>query len=220
MMLRSLSAAFVLSVVAGQPLPPGTVDCKAPKTATDKLICANPALVALDDRLGRFYGTALDFMDGSMCMKNDQRAWLDDVRDKCTTPTCLRDAYQQRLGTLSAMQPGMNGGKATDLPATRRLRFFIAPVDPVDANRIAGTAPFEGRGVIEHELDKGGFVVRTPDGAAHTIISDLAVDPGAFAVLDQLRKDKTPVIVTGPHGIVDKTQPAFDNHGCIAVYSK
>lgn len=219
-MTRILSAAFALCMVAVPQLPPGAVDCAKPGTPAERLVCANPELRALDDRLGRFYGTALDFMDGSLCMKNDQRAWMADVRDKCTTTACLRDAYLKRLGALSLLQPGMNGANASDLPVTPRLRLFVPPVDPVDASRIAGSAPFEGRGVIGYEMNKGGFVLDTLDGTVHAIISDLAIDPGSHAGLDQLRAARTKVLVIGRHGLVDKTLPAFDNHFCIAIFQQ
>lgn len=219
-MTRILCALFALCVAVSAQTAPGAVDCSKPGTAIDRMVCANPDVRALDDRLGRSYGTALDFMDGSVCMKNDQRTWLDDVRNKCTTTACLGEAYRSRLATLSALQPGMNGAKNVDLPSIPRLRFFISPVDPIDAIRIAGSTPFEGRGVIGYVLNRGGFVLDTLDGVTHTIITEMAIEPGTYAQLDQLRSDKTRVIIKGRHGVADKTVQAFDNHYCIAVYQQ
>ena len=155
-----------------------------------------------------------------MCLKNDQRAWLTAVRNRCETPACLTQAYRTRLSALAGWQPGNHTAKGSDLPVAPRLRLFIAPVDPLEANKVPGSVAYEGRGTIGHVLDKGGFVLDAADGSVHAIISDLAIAPATFVQLDLLRTQKTRVIVSGRHGQLDKTTQAFDNRYCIAVYEQ
>jgi hypothetical protein len=154
-----------------------------------------------------------------MCLRNDQRAWLTAVRNRCTTRACLHDAYLKRLGALADLQPGMDPVKSQDLPETPRLRLFVPPVDRHEANVVSGAAHYEGRGTIDYVMNKGGFVLAEKNGTQHAIISDMAIQPETYTQLDRLKTEKQAVVVGGQHGRLDKTLLGFDNRSCIAVYA-
>jgi uncharacterized protein YecT (DUF1311 family) len=197
---------------------PSAIDCAKATTRVDKLICADASLVASDERLTRFYAAALDAMDSPACIRNDQRDWLVNTRNRCTTPACLRAAYQRRLGTLLLLQPGINVPNNLELPAVPRLRWMIPTVGPPDAPVLRST-PFTARGTIGYDLNKGGYVLDSGDGLLHTLIPEMLIEPKTYVQLGVLKDMKTAVTVTGRHAVAPGNRPMFDNRYCVAIYS-
>lgn len=211
----------LLCFVLGAGGPGQAFDCSKAATAVEKRICRDGDLKALDDRLDRFYAAAMDVMQQSACLRNDERVWLSNVRNRCTTPACLRDAYLKRLGTLAGLQPGMNLPKGgDDLPAVPRLRLFIPPAGRLEANIVRSGTRYEARGLIGYVLDNGGFVLIADDGSVHALISDMAINPDTYVALGVLKDQHAKVIVIGQHGRLDGSTLAFDNRSCIAVYEQ
>ncbi|QBQ39200.1 DUF1311 domain-containing protein [Pseudoduganella plicata] len=63
------------------------------------MICAQPALSALDGELAKAYEAARR-SGRHPGLLAQQRAWLADVRDRCTDAACLRAAYTTRIAAL------------------------------------------------------------------------------------------------------------------------
>ena len=62
-------------------------DCGLPAlTAAERMVCATPALSTLDDQLSDAYKQSRA-RDNAVVA--DQRRWLADVRNRCTTAACL-----------------------------------------------------------------------------------------------------------------------------------
>ncbi|HEY9028304.1 MAG TPA: lysozyme inhibitor LprI family protein [Burkholderiaceae bacterium] len=74
-------------------------DCTRAASTVERTICADPALSAQDDRLTALFN---ERKAHDKSVVTAQRAWLHDVRDKCTTADCLATAYAARLQALSA----------------------------------------------------------------------------------------------------------------------
>lgn len=87
---------FFLSVESGA----ASFDCRKASTQVENLICADSALSGLDDDLERAYRTA---KIGNSDVRVNQRDWLLNVRNQCTTNVCLEVAYTNRLNALKGM---------------------------------------------------------------------------------------------------------------------
>lgn len=93
----SLLAVLALPVTAGA----AGFDCRKASTSIEKMICGDPKLSELDDRLMAAYKAALG-TGSADTIKADQRTWLTTVRNKCTDARCLEQAYATRLQALSS----------------------------------------------------------------------------------------------------------------------
>lgn len=125
-------------------------DCGLPTlTATEHMICATPALSTLDDQLGEAYKQS---RARDKAVAADQRRWMADVRDKCTTAACLETAYARRIAELKGdTDAGCAVSEAT----------------------LAGTWENTGKG--GREFDSLAFLVEA--GAANSFVSWLHSAP-------------------------------------------
>lgn len=89
---------WLLALVAGQAGAAG-FDCARAGTAVERMICAQPALSALDDQLAKAYDAARR-SGRHPGLLAQQRDWLTKVRDRCTDATCVRAAYTSRIAAL------------------------------------------------------------------------------------------------------------------------
>ena len=88
-----LAAAAALPTLAAA----ASFDCAKARTSVEHLICADPALSALDERLATAYKAA-SAHDGKL--RAQQREWISGTRNKCDSTACLSQAYTQRLQAL------------------------------------------------------------------------------------------------------------------------
>ena len=71
-------------------------NCAKAVTDVERLICTDRSLAAMDVELSKRVKAS-----PNANTKAIQIQWLKDVRDACTDLSCLRDAYQIRLETIS-----------------------------------------------------------------------------------------------------------------------
>lgn len=76
-------------------------DCAKAQTPIERSICSSPPLSELDSSLALAYKGALERSPSPDQLRAEQRTWLRDIRNKCTSPVCLTDTYQQRITALS-----------------------------------------------------------------------------------------------------------------------
>jgi uncharacterized protein YecT (DUF1311 family) len=74
-------------------------DCAKAGTRVERMICAQPALSALDDQLGKAYDAARRSGHRPTLLA-EQREWLMKVRDRCSDAACLRTVYTARIAAL------------------------------------------------------------------------------------------------------------------------
>ncbi len=79
------------------------MDCKAAREKTEKLVCANARLMALDEALNKLYRETLASAKNPEALKREQLAWLRTLRAGCDSESCLEQAYGERLITLEAV---------------------------------------------------------------------------------------------------------------------
>lgn len=109
--LRNYAAAALFGVALSAALSPSptvaaSFSCMAVEdlSGAERMVCRNPALGALDERLDSWYRRALvraGYFEQTDQVRAEQRAWLDR-RNACgASYFCLRRAYKQRIRTLS-----------------------------------------------------------------------------------------------------------------------
>ncbi|MCP9759643.1 DUF1311 domain-containing protein [Aquitalea sp. S1-19] len=89
-----LPAALLLSSAAQ------AFDCQRAASPDERLICAEPALIALDKELSDLYRATLSASPRPALLKAQQRAWLAVERARCRDEPCLSATYRARLQTL------------------------------------------------------------------------------------------------------------------------
>ncbi|OYD83919.1 lysozyme inhibitor LprI family protein [Azospirillum brasilense] len=190
-----LLALPTAAVAAGFP-------CSKATTPTEKAICADPALSALDGKLAATYRAALDRLSGASpeesaavaAVKADQRAWLHD-RDSCRADAaCLRRAYDGRVAVLSFR----TDATAPSSPIGRYVGRFdhegfisvaaIALRNGTVAVSVSGAEPSAGRWVCDFSGigrldDKGRLMVGTPDAEGGGLIL-VAEEDGGMIIPD------------------------------------
>ena len=76
-------------------------DCNKATTVTEKAICADPELSALDELLD----IALEKSKKQVSV-DDQKQWIE-LREQCENKNCLREKIGTRIGTLLAISDGL-----------------------------------------------------------------------------------------------------------------
>lgn len=75
-------------------------DCAKAKTKIDKLVCGDPKLSDLDDKLTALYNKVLAQSPVPEDTKQQQREWVKDPRNLCKNADCLERAYTNRISDL------------------------------------------------------------------------------------------------------------------------
>lgn len=97
--MRAVVAFIFLFLSAGTHA--ASFDCNKASTPVEKAICADPVLSSLDDNLSSVYRAALKLAPDPNLLKSQQRAWLVNILKNCTDTTCIANAYQSRINSLS-----------------------------------------------------------------------------------------------------------------------
>lgn len=77
-------------------------NCKYAKRPAEKLICADPALAALDRQLAETLLTLSGQPLDQKALRTEEDNWLLTVRNACETKACIADAYKKRMAELLA----------------------------------------------------------------------------------------------------------------------
>jgi uncharacterized protein YecT (DUF1311 family) len=95
-------------------------DCGKASTKAERLICDNPYISELDDKLSAAYKAALKNKQQANAIRAAQRDWLE-VRNECEDALCLLSSYEDRLKALGV---GNIYPDRTEKPSERQ-RYFI-----------------------------------------------------------------------------------------------
>lgn len=96
-----------LSVVGALALLPSSAiaqsfDCRKATTAVEKMICADRELSTLDEQMARAFSDARKQVAANVIA---QVAWLRDIRNRCASVDCLKNAYRMRIAALEKLNP-------------------------------------------------------------------------------------------------------------------
>jgi len=99
-------ASALLARVMVAPRVERISDCSsAAASRADTLVCADPALSAMDHRLAQTVARARDQVDDPAALQREQEHWRGHVRNACNTTRCLQQAYGRRIAQLDALTP-------------------------------------------------------------------------------------------------------------------
>ena len=127
-MLRVAPIAVLLTLFA-ETVAGASFNCARASTAVEKMICADPSLSRLDERLAAQYAAAMEHADSGL-LRSGQRAWLRETRPACDDAACLRLAYRQRIEELAA--PIDEAACSTIASLDSRFRSLAIPEPQID----------------------------------------------------------------------------------------
>jgi len=76
-------------------------DCSKARTLIEKSVCDTPTLSAKDDQLNALYKPLMT----RRIYRELETRWVNEVRDRCQTATCLERAYDLQIRNLTALPP-------------------------------------------------------------------------------------------------------------------
>lgn len=173
---RRFGAALVVGLVflLDSAAQSASFSCDLAKSATEKTICSDAELSALDEHLGRYYSAARSVLKSAdSCLVSDQRNWLRAQRDSCSDAACLRQAYLRRLAELDPLQPGVTRIRNIQLPSVKALVWIVPPAqDQIAAPVNKEAKPLIAQGAILNEVSGGGdgYVLSAGDGRRMLIV--------------------------------------------------
>jgi uncharacterized protein len=92
---------LLVALSAPATLLAASFDCAKASSRIEKLICGNPKLSQMDERLYSAYLEALATTDNPVSLRTEQRRWVSDVRGKCTDAACLETTHATRITELA-----------------------------------------------------------------------------------------------------------------------
>ncbi|HEY4200892.1 MAG TPA: lysozyme inhibitor LprI family protein [Devosiaceae bacterium] len=106
-MLNSVKrAAFLFALLFAGGAFAASFDCSKNLSAQEKVVCDDPALSALDEKLAGVYAFAQDVAGSPASLRQAQRNWIARRRAACEDATCLKASYEKRISELSAYLDG------------------------------------------------------------------------------------------------------------------
>jgi uncharacterized protein len=114
-MYRLFKVSIWCFVLAGVVINAGAAsfDCTRAGRPAEKLVCTDKGLSGLDTVLARLYIKRQEVVVDPAITAADQKAWLRDVRDKCTDIKCLRSAYGKRIARFNEENASFDCDKAS-----------------------------------------------------------------------------------------------------------
>ena len=134
-------------------------DCRKAHTFVERAICGNKHLSTLDDRLENAYRSALAIAFDPEALKEEQRRWLTDVRNRCQDNRCLNRAYEQRLQSLSGY-----ADRQRSSIGSRSCKF--SDLSLPDNYSIVAAGGYAGR-LLDFQIDQSGHKATQMDVAVH-----------------------------------------------------
>lgn len=94
----AIAVCLILTIFAANVDAAG-FDCSKAKSSTEKTICGDPMLSTLDSEMAALYGRLIKGDDKHNLALN-QKNWLHNVRDVCSSVECLKAAYTEHIAFL------------------------------------------------------------------------------------------------------------------------
>jgi aspartyl protease family protein len=123
-MINRFQATAILLLVPTVSYSAG-FDCRKASTLVEQLICRDKKLSALDDQMALAFKSGKTASDDPERLRFEQRQWIENIRDACTSLDCLYNAYDARLAELAS--GGIRSG-GTGKPGKRNISGFEVPL--------------------------------------------------------------------------------------------
>ena len=204
--MRLALLALLVPCAAGA----ASFDCAKAATRTEKAICTDAELSALDEHLGRFYFAARDRLaENASCVASDQRDWIRR-RNACADGACLKKTYLERLAELVALQPGMYLPRNLELPRAPALVWAIATPEEMKGDPKVASKPFRAEGRLER--GDNGIAVGN-----YVLIGDMFLG-GATATALPVLIETGKTARFSARGFLRDDSGYFDNQYCVYLY--
>lgn len=159
----NLRSAMILAVLTISPMAAHAAgfDCAKAASPTEKAICADAGLSALDGQLAAAWKKALAKGGDTAALKAEQLKWLEQ-RDRCDSDApCLGDRYRERLASLNGAPLAADrwqqtwyrdsdnpsfGGVLTFTGTAPRLHFELSGNNGANTGGLAGDIELHGDG--------------------------------------------------------------------------
>ena len=111
-------------------------DCRKASTLVEQLICRDRKLSTLDDQMASAFKSSKTASDDPERLRLEQRRWIENIRDACTSLDCLYNAYVSRLAELAsagirnggAGKPGKRNTSGSEVPLIESGSVYEVPV--------------------------------------------------------------------------------------------
>jgi uncharacterized protein len=210
---------FVL-LAAAVPAFAASFECQRNENRVERLICSDSVVSDLDEVLARYYaGAQGSLRENAACLKPDQQEWLRK-RNACKDIACMDRVYRERLGELTALQPGINLRRRMDVPEVPQLVGALAPESDRAMAPTAASRPGTATGELVHDENQGAFVIRDKTGKQTIVLIDMkrAGDNATeFPVMAQVHRGAT-ISARGHLAVKDGGTPVFDRRHCVYLY--
>jgi uncharacterized protein len=153
MKTKIVFALVAISLVWMPSVHPASFDCAKAKTKIDKLVCGDPKLSDLDDKLSALYKKALELSPVPEDSKEQQREWVKGWRNTCKGAACLERAYASRISDLEKDLKNLPFKPSLEKPL---LTFPARSGKQIDATDIVKKEPLELTGRISFGHDPAG----------------------------------------------------------------
>jgi uncharacterized protein YecT (DUF1311 family) len=142
-------------------------DCAKASSPTEKMICQNPSISKLDDRLSAAYKEA---KKTNPSIVEEQRAWLKKTRE-CKDEQCLEGLYVTRVQELEGGSKNINQPQA----------LSSSPITPV-ASPIDILFSQGGFWVSESEINRSNLSCNAILASSDSVIVFMKYDPSAVNI--------------------------------------
>lgn len=216
-----LLSLFAAGVTAAGNAAAASFDCAKAQSRVEKAICADAELSALDEHMGRYYAAARTTLrEAADCLPADQRQWLR-VRNGCADAACLKKTYLERLAELDALQPGASAIRNIELPRVPTLVWIIPALqEQAGAPPKPAAKPLVAQGRIVDDIAGGGdgFLLRTPGGASHLLVTLMFLDGGTADRLPVLAKENATFSARGYAADDGRGKIYYEPSRCVFLY--
>jgi uncharacterized protein len=97
------AALALLATLAGAPLAhAASFRCPQHASASERLVCSDPELSALDDKLAALYRNAVDATPDTTALEADRVSQWQWRQHNCKDKACVSDWYDRRIAELEA----------------------------------------------------------------------------------------------------------------------
>ena len=112
---------FITFSLVAMHVQAASFDCAKANTKIEKMICGNAELSKLDEEMTRAYHLKEPQTASKQILLQEQRHWLNQVRNTCNDVDCLLSSYKSRINELT-------------LPAASQIH--ISEEDEINAKKI------------------------------------------------------------------------------------
>lgn len=195
--LALLSALLLTQAKADDFVSP-TFDCDIAGERAERIICSFEDLSVLDQELGKKLKSKTEH---PLATTEKQADWVTEIRNRCTTPDCLRKAYRQRIDELD-----------------RSIKASPQPQEVLIQPTTASSGPSPGRPVEVGQETQSGVANNIPlSGKSETSnLSSAAIKDDSAPSPSEAGQDQEQTTVLG--AIISFFMKLFLNSFIVFVY--